>query len=112
MLKNEGLTIRVDDQLKKDFTAFCDNAGISVAAAINLLASTSIKSQKIPFEIKMVSYDRKNKGSKDNVRILIRIEDKLKSGFAQICKELGIPMSTVIKMYMLQCIEQGKIPFN
>lgn len=112
MLKNTGLTIRIDSQLKKDFTTFCDNAGISVSVAVNLLALTSVKEQKIPFEIKMVNYDRKSKGNKETVRILIRIEDKVKDNFSKICNKLGIPMSMVIRMYMLQCVEEEKIPFS
>lgn len=112
MLKNTGLTIRIDSQLKEDFAAFCDNAGISVSAAVNLLASTSVKEEKIPFEIKMVKYDRKSKGNKETVRILIRIEDNLKDSFSKICKKLGMPMSMVIRMYMLQCVEEEKILFS
>lgn len=113
MLKNTGLTIRIDSELKKDFTEFCENAGISVSAAVNLLASASIEHGKIPFEVKIVSYaNKKKKGNDDIVRIMVRLEDSLKSKFSDICSGLGIPMSTVIKMFMLQCVEDGKFPFK
>lgn len=111
-MKNTGLTIRVDKNLKNDFAEFCEKSGISVSAAINQLAVASINKGKIPFVISMVDYDRKNKSSKDITRVLVRIKDDLKSGFAKVCKDSGISMATVIKMFMLQCVGNGKFPFE
>ncbi|WP_444310308.1 type II toxin-antitoxin system RelB/DinJ family antitoxin, partial [Megasphaera sp.] len=41
--------------LKKEFEAFCDAAGISMTAAIHLFIKTTVREQRIPFEIKASS---------------------------------------------------------
>ncbi len=45
------LSIRMDEQVKKQLDAFCAEVGINTSAAINLFAKTVIREQRIPFEI-------------------------------------------------------------
>jgi len=46
-----NVNIRMDDQLKKQFEEFCSNVGLTMSAAFNVFAKTSVRQQKIPFEI-------------------------------------------------------------
>ena len=46
-----NINIRMDAQLKNQFEAFCTNVGLSMSAAFNVFAKTSVRLQKIPFEI-------------------------------------------------------------
>jgi len=46
-----NINIRMDTQLKEQFEAFCNNVGLTMSTAFNVFAKTSIRLQKIPFEI-------------------------------------------------------------
>jgi DNA-damage-inducible protein J len=46
-----NVNIRMDAQLKNQFEAFCNNVGLTMSTAFNVFARTSVKLQKIPFEI-------------------------------------------------------------
>jgi DNA-damage-inducible protein J len=46
-----NINIRIDKQLKNQFEAFCNNAGLTMSTAFNVFAKTSVRLQKIPFEI-------------------------------------------------------------
>jgi len=46
-----NINIRMDAQLKKQFEAFCFDVGLTMSTAFNIFAKTSVKQQKIPFEI-------------------------------------------------------------
>ena len=50
-----NINIRMDAQLKKQFEMFCANVGLSMSAAFNVFAKTSVRLQKIPFEITAVT---------------------------------------------------------
>ena len=49
------LSIRMDEQTKKEFARFCEELGMSVSTAVNLFARQSLRERKIPFEIALVS---------------------------------------------------------
>jgi len=46
-----NINIRMDAQLKKQFETFCSDVGLTMSTAFNVFAKTSVKLQKIPFEI-------------------------------------------------------------
>jgi len=45
------INIRMDEELKKQFDAFCSAVGMNMSTAINVFAKTAVRQQKIPFEI-------------------------------------------------------------
>lgn len=47
-----SMTIRVDDQLKRNFDVLCDQFGLSNSAVLNLFMKTVVRERRIPFEIK------------------------------------------------------------
>ena len=47
-----SITIRVDEQLKKNFDFMCDQFGLSNSAALNLFMKAVVRERRIPFEIK------------------------------------------------------------
>lgn len=108
--KNEYLSVRIEPMLKKDFYEFCNKCGISASAAVNQLALKTIERGSIPFTIHVIDYDIKKNG--DTKRISIRMKTELRKGFSEVCTKIGIPMSTVVKIFMLQCIDEGKFPFD
>ena len=46
-----NLNIRIDEDLKNDFSAFCDDVGLTMTTAFVLFARKTVREQKIPFEI-------------------------------------------------------------
>jgi DNA-damage-inducible protein J len=46
-----NINIRMDAQLKNQFETFCTNVGLTMSAAFNVYAKTTVRLQKIPFEI-------------------------------------------------------------
>jgi DNA-damage-inducible protein J len=45
------LSVRMDENLKKQFDAFCTEVGMNTSVAINLFARAVLRERKIPFEI-------------------------------------------------------------
>ena len=45
------LNVRMDEDLKRRFDAFCAEVGMNASVAINLFVKTVIREQRIPFEI-------------------------------------------------------------
>lgn len=46
-----NITIRMDDQLKKQFAYFCEEIGLSVGTAITVFAKKVVRENRIPFEM-------------------------------------------------------------
>jgi DNA-damage-inducible protein J len=46
-----NLSVRVDEQDKKQFEAFCDSTGMNVSVAVNIFVKAVLREQRIPFEV-------------------------------------------------------------
>lgn len=46
-----NLSIRMDEDLKRQFEVFCSDVGINMTTAINMFAKIAVRERKIPFEI-------------------------------------------------------------
>lgn len=44
-------SLRMDENLKKSFDAFCESVGLTATTAINLFAKKTVAEQRIPFEV-------------------------------------------------------------
>lgn len=51
-MTQETLSIRADDNLKKDFDKICDDFDLTSTAAISVFMKTVIRERRIPFKIK------------------------------------------------------------
>ncbi len=45
------LSIRMDENVKKQFDSFCADVGMNASVAVNLFAKAVLREHKIPFEI-------------------------------------------------------------
>ena len=45
------LSIRIDENLKKDFDIMCNNFGMNISTAVTIFAKKVVTERKIPFEI-------------------------------------------------------------
>ena len=64
-------SIRMDNNLKKDFDSICEEFGMSSTTAINIFAKTVVRERRIPFEIRsenkgMVAFSELRAAAKRN----------------------------------------------
>lgn len=48
-----SLTIKLDNETKKEFNEFCEEIGINMTTAINMFIKKVIREQRIPFELSL-----------------------------------------------------------
>ena len=46
-----NINIRMDENLKREFDALCNDLGLTMTAAFTVFAKTVVRRQRIPFEI-------------------------------------------------------------
>ena len=46
-----AFSIRMDEDLKRDFSAFCDDVGMSMSTAFVIFAKETLREQQIPFGV-------------------------------------------------------------
>ena len=51
-----NVNIRMDEELKKQFDAFCSDIGMSMTTAICVFAKKAVRERRIPFEITADNY--------------------------------------------------------
>ena len=53
VMAQTNLSIRVDEQDKKNFETFCNQTGMNISVAVNMFIKAVLREQKLPFEIKI-----------------------------------------------------------
>lgn len=66
-----SLTIKLDNETKKEFNEFCEEIGINMTTAINMFIKKVIREQRIPFELSL------NKPNLDTLQAIQESEDIL-----------------------------------
>lgn len=56
-MNQTAFTVRMDSELKKQFSSLCENLGLPVSVAINLFAKTAVRENRIPFELSLQPND-------------------------------------------------------
>ena len=112
---NDFVSIRLDSELKREFEAFCDSCGMTVSGAVNMLVGKVIEEHRIPFDV--IGGDRKigadEGGDTQILRASIRIDKDKREEFKAECERIpGQSMSRIIKMFMVHCINMGKLPWS
>jgi len=62
------LSIRMDENVKKQFDAFCLEVGMNTSVAINLFVKAVLREGKIPFEISVNNDPFYSDGNKTRLR--------------------------------------------
>ncbi|MDR1320509.1 MAG: type II toxin-antitoxin system RelB/DinJ family antitoxin [Gracilibacteraceae bacterium] len=44
-----NVTVRVDEEIKRDFDSFCDNVGINITTAFNMFIKETLRTRQLPF---------------------------------------------------------------
>ncbi|WP_177161956.1 type II toxin-antitoxin system RelB/DinJ family antitoxin [uncultured Fusobacterium sp.] len=66
-----SLTIKLDNETKKEFNEFCEEIGINMTTAINMFIKKVIREQRIPFELSL------NKPNLETLQAIQESEDIL-----------------------------------
>ena len=83
-MADSTMTIRVNEQVKKNFEDFCEDVGINMSAAVNMFIHAVIREQKIPFSI----YSDKEKIIRTGGEALKRIrEESVRNGVSEMTME-------------------------
>lgn len=75
-MKQTTLSVRMDEELKNEFDAFCGEVGMNASVAINLFIKTVLREKRIPFEITNIP-------SEKTVAAIKAVESDLKKGSLQ-----------------------------
>jgi len=51
MPKETVLSVRIDEDSKREFDTFCSKVGLNASVAVNIFVQTVLRKRKIPFEI-------------------------------------------------------------
>ena len=51
MTQSTNVNFRMDADLKKQFSDFCNELGLSMSAAMNMFAKKCVREQRIPFDL-------------------------------------------------------------
>ena len=76
-----NVNIRMDEDLKKQFDAFCSDIGMNMTTAFCVFAKTAVRERRIPFEI---SAESDPFYSKENIQRLQKSIDDLENGKGKI----------------------------
>lgn len=71
------LSVRMDEDVKKQFDAFCTAVGMNISVAVNLFAKAVLREKRIPFEI---STEPDPFYSESNMRRFRRSMEQLEKG--------------------------------
>ena len=81
------ITIRVDQNLKNNFGALCEDFGLSVTSAFNIFMKTVVREKKIPFEIQSkepLSIREKGKKALEEMRRIVAESNKPEMSLEEI----------------------------
>ncbi|MDR1060021.1 MAG: type II toxin-antitoxin system RelB/DinJ family antitoxin [Clostridiales bacterium] len=46
-----NVTVRVDEEIKRDFDSFCDNVGINITTAFKMFIKATLRTRRLPFAV-------------------------------------------------------------
>ena len=59
-----NITVRVDEEIKRDFDKFCDNVGMNITTAFNLFMRAVLRTRELPFQITDIEIHKQISSSK------------------------------------------------
>ncbi|MCL2323025.1 MAG: type II toxin-antitoxin system RelB/DinJ family antitoxin [Oscillospiraceae bacterium] len=68
-----NVTVRIDEESKKQFDTFCENVGINITTAFNMFIKATLRERKLPFIVTDIE--------KQDLKKVIESREKLKEVF-------------------------------
>lgn len=85
-----NISIRMDEDLKKDFSTLCDSIGLTMTTAFCIFAKKAVSEQRIPFD---VTANNDPFYSKSNMQHLSSVIEHIENGTAQLTEHALIEVS-------------------
>lgn len=85
-----NISIRMDEDLKKDFSTLCDSIGLTMTTAFCIFAKKAVSEQRIPFD---VTANNDPFYSKSNMQHLSSVIERIENGTAQLTEHALIEVS-------------------
>lgn len=75
IMSQATFSIRMDEDLKKQFDSICEEMGMSATTAFNVFARTVVREKRIPFEISASTQEPVNQDSISTEKLLKILSD-------------------------------------
>ena len=75
--KFSNISININNETKRDFETLCDNAGINLTTAVNMLINATLQSRSLPFTFIDISLEKQAK-----LELQVAFEDLQKESVA------------------------------
>ena len=60
IISTVNLTVRVDENTKREFDSFCENVGLNATSAVNMFIKTVVRTRTLPFTVTDINeYDNR-----------------------------------------------------
>lgn len=107
--KTDYFTLRIEKSVKNEFTEFCQRRRLPISRAVTLFVQKVVKEGEIPFDLYGVERDAAEK--KDTV-MGVYVDGAIRSQFADVCAGYGVSVGTVIRGFMMACVENNNFPYK
>ena len=74
-----NLSVRIDENDKKNFEMFCNETGMNVSVAINMFIKSVLREHRLPFEICSDKFY-----SESNIKYLKKVVSDIREGKAKL----------------------------
>ena len=64
-----NVTVRIDEETKKQFDDFCENVGMNITTAFNMFIKATLRSRQLPFSVTDVETEELKKMAKKRVTL-------------------------------------------
>ena len=81
-----SMTISVDDTVKRDFSSFCNDVGLSASSLINVFMVTTTRERRVPFAIAAPTSRRDD---------IAELKSDIEISRREFAEGRGIPLETV-----------------
>lgn len=97
-----SMTISVDDNVKRDFSAFCNDVGLSASSLINVFMVATVRERRVPFAIAAPATHRDD---------IAELESDIETSRREFAEGKGIPNDEVFDRIhkKLQARQQERI---
>jgi DNA-damage-inducible protein J len=91
-MKTANITVKLKEEVKDRFTAFCDDVGLNPSVAINMFIMNVINNQKLPFEVRNERPNRETLEALKESQHMLEHPEEYKSydSAEEMFKDLGL----------------------
>ena len=88
MMGSVNVTIRVDEETKREFDVFCENVGMSITTALNMYIKAVLRTRQLPFLVTDIKSPSQKEARMELKQALKEAqEDSIKNGTDKMTME-------------------------